>query len=49
MALVRALPAVFLFLAIFVNYFSRVSINIAILSMVENASELCPNRSATLR
>lgn len=43
----RALPAFLLFLGTFVNYVTRVNINIAILSMTKNASSLCANRSAT--
>eukprot|EP00095_Tigriopus_kingsejongensis_P004809 maker-scaffold182_size278544-snap-gene-1.27 protein:Tk04809 transcript:maker-scaffold182_size278544-snap-gene-1.27-mRNA-1 annotation:"inorganic phosphate cotransporter" len=43
---VRALPALLLFLGTFVNYATRVNINIAIISMTANASSLCPSRSS---
>ena len=45
----RVLPAILLFLGTFASYVTRVSINIAIITMTENATEICTERSATAR
>lgn len=43
----RALPAFFLFLGTVTQYVTRVSINVAILDMTRNASDLCSDRTSS--
>ena len=43
----RAVPAFLLFLCTFTQYVTRVSINVAILDMTRNASDICGDRSAS--
>lgn len=46
----RALPAVMMFLGIFMGYLTRININIAIIPMTKNVTDICgEDRSATER